>query len=257
MAITNFLDYVTYPNEDQREQILTDYFDTQKLQLDLTQYLTLNNLTEKITTNAFDSRGLFYTVNKDLRENVRRYNNDVFYLTDALFRMVHYYHLMTDSTTRDETLIYEVLFRRSARCVCSEIFMYEEKIKNLLRVLLRFNKKKTQKYDDFKEELKRHTKNNIHIKRFLKSLNKYENSSYVRFIKKTRNDEIHNDSVIDKYTDVQTLAKGVTAHCSVHYIIRNETLFSNIQQALQQQVILKNSLQTVLDNHKIQPKKAM
>ena len=127
MAITNFLDYVTYPNEDQREQILTDYFDTQKLQLDLTQYLTLNNLTEKITTNAFDSRGLFYTVNKDLRENVRRYNNDVFYLTDALFRMVHYYHLMTDSTTRDETLIYEVLFRRSARCVCSEIFMYEEK----------------------------------------------------------------------------------------------------------------------------------
>ena len=151
MAITNFLDYVTYPNEDQREQILTDYFDTQKLQLDLTQYLTLNNLTEKITTNAFDSRGLFYTVNKDLRENVRRYNNDVFYLTDALFRMVHYYHLMTDSTTRDETLIYEVLFRRSARCVCSEIFMYEEKIKNLLRVLLRFNKKKTQKYDDFKD----------------------------------------------------------------------------------------------------------
>ena len=84
MAITNFLDYVTYPNEDQREQILTDYFDTQKLQLDLTQYLTLNNLTEKITTNAFDSRGLFYTVNKDLRENVRRYNNDVFYLTDAM-----------------------------------------------------------------------------------------------------------------------------------------------------------------------------
>ena len=26
MAITNFLDYVAYPNEDQREQILIDYF---------------------------------------------------------------------------------------------------------------------------------------------------------------------------------------------------------------------------------------
>ena len=129
MAITNFLDYVAYPDEDQREQILIDYFDTQKLQLDLTQYLTLNNLAEKITTDTFDSRGLFYTVNKDLREKVRQYNNDVFYLTDALFRMVHYYNLMTISTTKDETLIYEVLFRRSARCVCSEIFMYEEKSK--------------------------------------------------------------------------------------------------------------------------------
>lgn len=251
MAITNFLDYVVYPNEEQRERILTDYFDTQNLQLDLTQYLTLNNLTEKITTDTFDSRGLFYTVNKDLRENVRRYNNDVFYLTDAIFKMVHYYDLMTDSTTRDEKLVYEVLFRRAARCVCSEIFMYEEKIKNLLRVLLRFNKKKTKKYDDFKQELKRHAKNNTHIKSFQKTLHKYESSSYVKFIKKTRNDEIHNDSVIDKYTDVQTLAPGVTSYCSVHYIISNDTLYSNIQQALQQQVILKNSLQVVLDNHKI------
>lgn len=251
MAITNFLDYVAYPNEDQREQILIDYFDTQKLQLDLTQYLTLNNLAEKITTDTFDSRGLFYTVNKDLREKVRQYNNDVFYLTDALFRMVHYYNLMTISTTKDETLIYEVLFRRSARCVCSEIFMYEEKIKNLLRVILRFNKKKTKKYDRFKQELKRHAKNNIYVKSFQKALNKYENSTYVKFIKNTRNDEIHNDSVIDKYTDVQTLAPGVTSYCSVHYIISNDTLYTNIQQALLQQVTLKNSIQVVLDNHKI------
>lgn len=250
MAITNFLDNVTYPNNDQRVQILTNYFDTQRLQLDLTPYLKLNNLTEKITTDFFDSRGLFYTVNKDLRENVRRYNNDVFYLTDALFRMAHYY-LMTNSTTKDETLIYEVLFRRSARCVCSEIFMYEEKIKNLLRVILRLDKKKTKKYDRFKQELKRHTKDNINIKNFRKALNKYENSCYVKFIKKTRNDEIHNDSVIDKYTDVQTLALGVTSYCSAHYIISNETLYSNIQQALQQQALLKNSLQAILDNHKI------
>ena len=155
MAIKDFLDNVTYPNIDQRANILTNYFDTQKLQLDLEPFLKLNNLTKKITADFFDSKGLFYTINKDLREFIRRYNNDVFYITDSIFRMVNYYNLMNNSTTEDEHIIYEILYRKAARCVCSEIFMYEEKIKNLLRTILGFDKSKTKKYDKFKQELKR------------------------------------------------------------------------------------------------------
>lgn len=251
MAIKDFLDNVTYPNIDQRANILTNYFDTQKLQLDLDPFLKLNNLSKKITTDFFDSRGLFYTVNKDLREFVRRYNNDVFYITDSVFKMVNYYNLMNNSTNEDEHIIYEVLYRKAARCVCSEIFMYEEKIKNLLRIILGFDKSKTKKYDKFKQELKIQSKTNIYVKNFRKIYNKYEQNTYIKFIKRIRNDEIHNDSVIDKYTDVQTLAPGVISHCAIHYVISNDSLYSNIQQALLQQSKLKDSLQEILDNHKI------
>ena len=251
MAIKDFLDNVTYPNIDQRANILTNYFDTQKLQLDLEPFLKLNNLTKKITADFFDSKGLFYTINKDLREFIRRYNNDVFYITDSIFRMVNYYNLMNNSTTEDEHVIYEILYRKAARCLCSEIFMYEEKIKNLLRIILHFDKSKTKKYDKFKRELNRQSKTNSYVKIFKKAYNKYENNSYIKLIKQIRNDEIHNDSVIDKYTDVETLAPGVTSFCCVHYVISNESLYSNIQQALLQQAKLKDSLQLILDNHKL------
>lgn len=251
MAITEFLNNVTYPNIEQRIDIITNYFDTQKLQLDLESFLKLNNLTKKISADCFDSRGLFYTVNKDLRELIRRYNNDVFYITDSIFRMVNYYNLMNNSTTEDEYTIYEILYRKSARCTCSEIFMYEEKIKNLTRTILHFDKAKTKKYDKFKQELKRQSKINPHVKNFWKTYRKYGQNSYIKFIKQIRNDEIHNDSVIDKYTDVQTLAPGVTSFCDTHYVISNDVLYTNIQQALLQQVKLKDSLQIILDNYKL------
>ncbi len=252
MSIQNFLDNVAYPDIEQRADILIHYFDTKKLQLDLEPFLKLNNLTAKITADFFDSRGLFYTVNKDLREFVRRYNNDVFYITDSIFRMVNYYNLMNDSSNENEHIIYEVLYRKAARCVCAEIFMYEEKIKNLLRIILGFDKSKTKKYDKFKQELKRHSKTNLHVKNFRKTYNKYEQNTYIKFIKQIRNDEIHNDSVIDKYTDVQTLAPGFTSFCNIHYVISNELLYNNIQQALLQQAMLRDNLQKILNNHKLQ-----
>lgn len=251
MAITNFLDNVTYPDFQQREDILTQYFDTKMLQLDLEPFLKLNNLTSKITADFFASKSLFYTVNKDLREFVRRYNNDVFYITDSIFRMVNYYNLTNSSINKDERIIYELLYRKAARCLCCEIFMYEEKIKNLIRIILNFDKSKTKKYDKFKQELKRQSKNNTNVRNFRKTYNKYEQNSYIKFIKQIRNDEIHNDSIIDKYTDTETLAPGVTSTVRIHFVISNETLYNNIQQALLQQAKLKDSLQLILDNHKL------
>ena len=251
MAIQNFLDYVSYPSMEQRIDIQKNYFDTQKLRLDIEPFLKLNNLTTSIKADLFDSRGLFYTVNKDLREFVRRYNNDVFYITDSIFKMVNYYKLMNSSTNDDEHTIYEVLYRKSARCVCSELFMYEEKIKNLVRDILHFNKAKTKKYYDFTRELRKQAKNNVNVNNIKKTYNKYKKNTYVKFIRDIRNDEIHNDSVIDKYTDVQQIVTGITSICEPHYIISNDALYINIQHALLQQSKLKDSLQSILDNNKL------
>lgn len=251
MAIINFLDYVTYPDMNQRINILDNYFNTSSLQLDIKPYLTLNNLSDEIAADFFDSRGLFYTVNRDLRETIRRYNNDVFYITDSMFKMLNYYELMNNSSSENERIIYETLFRKSARCVCSEIFMYEEKIKNLVRVILKFDKRKTKQYNVFKTELRKKAKHSEHIRSFRKAYNKYEQNTNILFVKKIRNDEIHNDSAIDEYTDIQEIAPGVVSRCNVYYVLSNDTLYHNIKQALKQQALLKGKLQLILNNHKL------
>ena len=81
MAIKDFLDNVTYPNMERRTDILLNYFNTSDLHLSIDSYLKLNNLSKEIKADFFDSNGLFYTVNKDLREKIRRFNNHLFFFT--------------------------------------------------------------------------------------------------------------------------------------------------------------------------------
>ena len=165
--------------------------------------------------------------------------------------MVNYYDNLSNSVDENSKIVNETLFRKSARCVCAEMFMYEEKIKNLARVILGLDKRKTKKYDKLMHELKKYSKNNTHIKAFIKTYGKYGADPDVKFIKKIRNDEIHNDSVIDEYTDIQNIAPGIVSYCTVYFVVDNEKLYKSIQQALNQQILLKNALQAILDNHKI------
>lgn len=246
----SFFDYIDFPSENKHANIKQSFFNTEYLALDIEPFLKLNNLTKTIKADFFDSKGLFYTVNKDIREKVRRYNNDILYLTMPILRMVNYYELMNISTGRDK-ILYERLFRISARCVCVEIFMYEEKIKSLVRFILHIPKQSKRKYDDFIKQVRKKSKNNICVQNFIKVKNKYNKNSSVAFIRSVRNNEIHNDSVLDEYTDVQTLAQGVTSICDTHYAIDSKKLYNDIQQALKQQVLLKNSLQSILDNYKL------
>ena len=250
MAIKDFLDNVSYPNMNQRESIFNNYFNTTNLHLDINPYLRLNNLSSKIKADFFDSKGLFYTVNKDLREKVRRFNNDVFYITDSIFRMVNYYDLMNSSSTEDERIIYEILYRKSARCVCAEVFMYEEKIKNMIRLIYQFDDT-TRKYDIFMRRLKQYSKTDPLAFQFRKKFIKYTNHADVKFIKQIRHDEIHNDSPIEEYTDIQPLAPGVISYCELFYVVSNEKLYNSIKEVLEQQKVLKDSVQIILDNHRI------
>lgn len=246
----SFFDYIDFPSEDKHANIKQSFFNTEHLALDIEPFLKLNNLTKKIKADFFDSKGLFYTVNKDIREKIRRYNNDILYLTMPILRMVNYYELMNTSTDFDK-ILYERLFRITARCVCAEIFMYEEKIKSLVRVILHLSKQNPSKYDDFMKQVRKKSKNNIYVQNFLKVKKKYSKNSSVTFVRNVRNNEIHNDSVLDEYTDIQILAQGVTSTCDTHYAIDSKELYNNIQQALKQQVLLKNSLQSLLDNYKL------
>lgn len=250
MAITNFFDYIVFPTENIRQKLATEYFDTHKLFLDINPFLTLNNLSKKITVNTIDAEGLFKAVNNDLREKVRRHNNDIIYLTISLMKMWNYYGLM-NQTSGDDKKANEILFRMEARCVCGEIFMYEEKIKNMIRQIFNLDAQATRQAKDLMKELQDIAKTNNYVKSFCDVAKQYFKYSYVKFVMNIRNDEIHNDSKLDEYTDVQELAKGVISICNPFFIITNADLYNNIRQTLEAQVILKESLQNILNNHRI------
>lgn len=246
----NFFDFITFPNSEQQIQIINNFYDTHKLFLSLDSYLKLNNLSKQIKTDIFNADSLFTVVNKDLREKIRRFNNDIIYLTLSIYRFVNYYDLM-EHCDENSKIFNELLFRKTARCVSCELFMYEEKIKNIVRIILNFNKKATKKFSGFMRQINLIAKTNIFVKDFSKAYRKYRNNPAVIFVKNIRNNEIHNDSQIDEYTDTQELAVGVTSFCDVHYSISNQVLYDNIKQTLIQLELVKNELQQILDNHKI------
>ena len=251
MTTTNLFDYIVFPTKQNRQKVKKEYFDTKRLFLDIQPYLTLNNLSKNITVNNIFLDGVFETINNDLREKVRRYNNDIIYLTLSLMRMWNYYDLMNKTYDEDKE-INEILFRREARCVCCEIFMYEENIKNMIRQIFNLATQETRQTKDLKKELQEIAKSNNYVKSFCDIAKQYFKYPYVKFVKDIRNDEIHNNSRLDKYTDIMELQGGLIAECNPFFIISNADLFNNIRQTLEAQLVLKESLQNILNNHRIE-----
>ena len=250
MNMKNFFNYMVFPTQQSREKVRKEYFDTQKLFLDIKPYLKLNNLTDNIVVNTTFTNSAFETINIDLREKVRRHNNDIYYLTISLMKMCNYYDLMNNTCGEDKEAN-EILFRKEARCVCCEIFMYEEKIKNLTRQIFNLKSYKTRHLNDLINELEKIEDTNDYIKSYCEIGKQYLNYSYIKFVKKIRNDEIHNNSGLDEYKDTMELAGGVIATCSLFYAISDYELYHNIRQTLEAQLVLKQSLQNILNNHRI------
>ena len=69
----------------------------------------------------------------------------ILYLRVELLRFAHYYKLWQECKENEHKKYINVWVRYEARCVCNEIFMYEEKIKNLLRNLFLLDAQKTRR----------------------------------------------------------------------------------------------------------------
>ena len=249
MALDLF-EYIVFPNSEQRKETRENYFDTQQLWISVEEYCRLNSLSEKIKVEGFDS---FYEIaNKDFREIVRRFNNSILHLTIEIYRLTNYYQMWRLNGDPEEKIYIEIWYRYTARCVSNEIFIYNEKIKNLLRHLLKLDTKKTRRNEDFMRELKKIAVNNSYVKAFCDEVEIYTNDGSVQFVNDIRNDEIHNESCIDEYIDKMLTSDGVFIITNPRYAIRNEDLYSGIQKSLRAQLKMKNSLQAVIDNYKVQ-----
>lgn len=172
----NFYDYIIFPKREEREKIKKTFFNA----LDL----RLKKLIEEKTKKS---------LSKELVEKITIFNNNLAYLDLNILKMVNYYNLMKDSSDEEEKNIYQILFLFGCRDVSCEMFIYEEKIKDLLRFIYEFDKEEQKKFNNFYINLKKKSKKE-HRKNFYKYLSQYKNNEEITAIKEIRNDEVHNST---------------------------------------------------------------
>lgn len=172
----NFYDYIIFPKREEREKIKKTFFNT----LDL----RLKKLIDKNTKKS---------LSKELVEKITIFNNNIAYLDLNILKMVNYYNLMKDSSDEEEKNIYQILFLFGCRDVSCEMFIYEEKIKDLLRFVYKFDIEEQKEHKKFYINLKKKSKKE-HRKNFYKYLSQYKNNKEITAIKEIRNDEVHNST---------------------------------------------------------------
>lgn len=236
----------TFPNHEQQKDIIENYFDTQSLWIDIKKYCKNNNIPENIVVHGLD--GFFEEANQDFREKVRRFNNSILYLTVELLRFANYYKLWQECKEKEYKQHLSIWYRYEARCVCNEIFMYEEKIKNLLRNLFSLDCKKTRRNVDLMNALTQLSNINPYIQKFNHEATEYYNFAAVQFVTNIRNNEIHNESPLDEYTDKVQLSPFSWCITNPHPVIENYKLYIEIKNCLNALLKLKISLQEVIDN---------
>lgn len=236
------------PSNEDRQETKVDYFDVNSLFIDTKKFCANNGLTEQIFVSDIECEDGFDLINKDLREKVRKFNNSIFYLRNSLYSYIHYCKLWSESDEETNKLLLNVWQRYEARCVCCEIFMYVEKVKSLVRSILNLDPKKTEKNSDFMNALKECALSNNHVKEFYDEAERYKINSSVRFINKVRNDEIHNESCLDNYTDRMEINHGQYLTINFTHAIQNNELYNKIKNCLEALLRLKQNLQKIIDN---------
>ena len=225
---TNMYDCITFPNKETRLKVKKEYFDTQILTISLSKYSQLNPNVNHIDFEDSPKKVI------NLHEKVRRFNNNLFNLTTALMLMHNYYCIWKVLTLKEKTL-YSLLFRMSARSVCFEICIYENKLRSL--------------YGTIYKKIKNNQDMDLLVQNYLYELSKYVEDENTQFIKNIRDSDTHCDSILDAYTDEIEIVGG-KATGTLSYAINNEDLFNKIRIVLENLVNLKDTLQFILDNSK-------
>lgn len=230
------------PNKEHIQNVKINYFDTHLLMIDKEKVMLFKN---KISD--FDYEEIFDNYN----ESIRKFNNSIFYLTVSLIDFTYYYNLFNECKDSDKKECLSIWCRHEARNVCCEIFMYVEKIKCLLRSILHFDKKATEKNKDFMNALKKSANNNSYIKIFYDEAINYINNDSVVFINNIRNDDLHNESLLDAFTSKIKESDTQWLETNSVYTINNNVLYNRIKDGLIALLKIKNALQKIIENIEI------
>ncbi len=248
-------EFIKFPNEEIREKALEQYFDTTKLQYSLEKYNQNRNQTIEIKKSGFMAFINFdEEVNEDFREKIRRINNQLFSCNVVVLCLFNYYEqLHRDEVVQDEDLfdIMNVLYRRECVKLSFEIFNIIEKIKTVIRILYNFDFKKTKFDKGFFAQLEEESESSPELKDVIVGLNKLKESKSIEEVRKLRNAEVHNEPIIDQMTFFMKCADGSRAFLvKPVYVIKNETLYTDLKQSLENILEVKQVVQTIIDTKK-------
>ena len=186
----NYYDYIAFPSRVQREQYKQNYFDSQKLRLKLDDNFELidnyiYSHTQQCGEQSFQNKVVYF-------------NNTVVYFDLAILRFAHYYTMLMQCNESD-IKVYQVLFRQAYRNISCEVYIYEEKVKDLLRFIFSMNKEDTQYDGAFLIALKESCYKTSYGKEFYHfATNNYHKDKNVQAVIKVRNDEVHNSTKLLK-----------------------------------------------------------
>ena len=188
-------------------------------------------------------------INDNLRDKLRRLNNSVIYLSNAVNGLSNYYFLMEQEKNNETKLIYENLYRQMCRNACVELFVYFEKIKSLIRYYFNFDKQATEKIEKFLKAIKTISGYHECIKELYDIIKEIGNDVKFKDIMSIRHDEIHNESKIDniKYNFLPNSPNGLEVN-NYGYFVSNSQLYDDIKYVLLQANKLRNSMQKIIDS---------
>lgn len=229
MENLNYFDYISFPDRAQREKIRKKYFDADELRI---RDLDFDALYDK---GKLANLKLFAKYSK-LNDKIIYFDNTVVYLDLAILKMVNYFDLLNGIKDKEEKYIYELLFRQACRNVSCEVYIYEEKIKDFLRYILKFDNTKTKNDNKFLQALSKACENISYGKEFLIVADTYHKNESVIAIKKLRNDEVHNSTNL-----LMNFGEEKSAF--------DNDLYQKIQSCLNAMADLKNGLYSFIVNH--------
>ncbi len=224
----NYYDYILFPQKDIREEVREKYFNIHNLRLNM----ILNDL--KYYTKKHNLNGVILETKKgSVYEIITEFNNNISYLDIPLLEMYNYYYLMTNSLDDEEKSIYDILFRQRCRNLSCELFIYEEKIKNILRNVLHFDLKKTKNDNAFYKALNQAIANSDLGKSFKATLDLFHDDAIIQKLRLFRNNEVHNSSNLLLYFTNKNEKENIE-------------LFDNMKYYLQELLKVKSAFEDYL-----------
>lgn len=224
MAELNFYDFISFPNRVERDKIRQKFFDFGTLRLFSDSIIPQENAV--LSLSAF-------SVRERVKQKINHFNNNMSYLDLAGLQFAHYYNLFIAETDKDRKEYSDALFKQSYRNMCCEIAVFEEKVKDFLRLVYHLNNKEFLFDDKLIKELKREFAKTDYGKEFSGAVEKYHTNSSIEQAIKNRNDEIHNETTL-------------LTHLDTHSDTNNKMYYDRVKNCLIAMLELRNAFQVFL-----------
>ena len=187
-------------------------------------------------------------INGTFPEKIRRFNNSATFLVNSILNIesaningISLYQLCQDKPSDIDSM-----YRQLIRNVYMELFIYQEKLINIVCNLffIRISKSRSRNLKELKARAVYFPKLEI----FCRECNKLSTKKRFKEVMSIRNDEIHNMSKIDSFIyDLENADPGYSI-INKGYKIKAETLRDDYIYVMQSLAHIRDLVQEILDN---------